>query len=116
MTIKTVYRGVITMVMTNQEIVNGLNGIAKFISIEDNVGSALLNGKGEHAVYINRKQLSDAYIPYAEALERIKDNKEEIGKLLNETVEIADFRKITGDNFEDGITSSAIMALEFMIE
>ena len=104
------------MVMTNQEIVNGLNSIAKFISIENKIGNALLNGKGEHAVYINRKQLMNAYEPYVEALERIKDNREEVGKLLNETVEIADFRKITGDNFEDGITSLAIMALEFMIE
>ena len=104
------------MIMTNQEIVNGLNGIAKFISIENSIENALLNGKGEHAVYLNRKQLMNAYEPYAEALERIKDNREEIGKLLNETVEISDFRKITGDNFEDGITFSAIMALEFMIE
>ena len=104
------------MVMTNQEIVNGLNSIAKFISIENNIGSALLNGKGEHAVYLNRKQLMNAYEPYLEALERIKGNREEVDKLLNETIEIADFRKITGDNCEDGITSSAIMALEFMIE
>lgn len=104
------------MVMTNQEIVNGLNGIAKFMSIESAVDNALLSGKGEYAVHFNRKQLMDAYTPYAEALERIKDNREEICRLLNETVEIADFRKITEDDFKDGITLEAMQALEFMIE
>jgi hypothetical protein len=115
MTIKTIYRGVITMVMTNQEIVNGLNGIAKFMNIENENGTALLSVKGEYAVHINRKKLMDAYAPYVETLEQIKDNREEIGKLLNETVEIADFRKITEDDFKDGITLEAMQALEFMI-
>ena len=53
---------------------------------------------------------------YTETLERVKDDRESIGKLLSEEVEIADFRKITENDFKDGITFKVMQALEFMTE
>jgi hypothetical protein len=116
MTIKNIYRGVITMVITNSGIIDNLNAIGKLIELEDRLDKALLSASGEYAVNHNKKLLMDAYTIYTETLERVKDDREAIGKLLSEEVEIADFRKITENDFKDGITFKVMQALEFMTE
>ena len=102
------------MKITNKTLVSWLNSIIAFARAEKEHGAALLSAKGEYAVAYNHKILQSAYEPYAEALEKLQGNTDEIAKLLDEEVEIAELKNITCDDFKDGITMLQITALEFM--
>jgi hypothetical protein len=104
------------MKITNYEIVQRLSAINIFINIEKEGGKALLSPVGEYALNYNRKILANAYEPYAETLKSLEDDEEKIKELLKVEVEINDYRKITVDDFREGITAPVIMALDFMIE
>lgn len=104
------------MTISNLEIINHLNNISKFVDTENKSNRALLSAKGEYAINRNKKTLLEAYKVYEEALGKIKDNKEEVEKLLELEVEIEDLRYISEDDFRDGITANVIIALEFMTE
>lgn len=104
------------MQITNREVIMHLNSLGVFMEAEKKSEKALLSAKGEYAIVKNRKSLMSAYEPYEEALKAIGNNTDEINELLNMQVEVDDFVKITSEDFKDGITSIAIMALEFMTE
>ena len=102
------------MKITNKTLVSWLNSIIAFAKAEKEHGAALLSAKGEYAVAYNHKLLTNAYDPYSEALDKLQGNKEEIEKLLDEEIEIAELKTITADDFKDGITMLQITALDFM--
>lgn len=102
------------MKITNAGVIQNLNGIARFIDAENGSNRALLSAKGEYAVNYNKNVLMGAYKPYMDTLERVKDDKDAIDSLLKEEIELEDMRKITEDDFRDGITLEVMQALEFM--
>jgi hypothetical protein len=102
------------MKITNKTLVSWLNSIIAFARAEKEHGAALLSAKGEYAVAYNHKILQSAYEPYAEALAKFQGNNEEIVKLLEEEIEIAELKTVTCDDFKDGITMLQITALDFM--
>lgn len=103
------------MIITNQKMVQWLNCIGGFSKIENEHGSALLNPKGEYALACNRKILLNAYDIYSEVLEKVKDDKAEVDKLLEQEIEIDDIKPITVDELKDGVTSLAMQYLDFML-
>ena len=104
------------MLITNREVITNLNCLGVFVNIEKETGTALLSAKGEYAIIKNRKSLMGAYEPYEEALKALNDNENDVAELLDMEVEIVDLVKITSEDFRDGITASAMLALEFMTE
>ena len=104
------------MKLTNQEIVIRLNSIIAFINKETESGKAMLSAKGEYAVIRSKDILLNAYRPYEETVKKITGDEEGIKELLSKEVEVADFEKITKEDFKDGITSEMIMLIGFMCD
>lgn len=103
------------MITTNQKMVQWLNCIGGFSKIENEHGSALLTPKGEYVLACNRKILLNAYDIYSEVLEKVKDDKAEVDKLLEQEIEIDDIKPITVDELKDGVTLLAMQYLDFML-
>ena len=102
------------MKITNRTLITWLNGIIEFAKAERDNGKALLTAKGEYAVVCNKKILTSADEVYLEALEKVKDDKDEVIKLLDTEIEIPELRTVGMEDFRDGITVDIISALEFM--
>lgn len=104
------------MQITNREIIANLNRIGAFVEAEKKIEKALLSATGELAIAQNRKKLMAAYETFDEVRKNIGDNEQELNELLNAEVEVADYTKISANDFRDGITSELIIALDFMTE
>lgn len=102
--------------MTNHDIVKNLNSLHAFISAESKSGKALLSPSGAYAINYNRKLLTTAYEPYVETLKGLNEDKDKIAELLAVEVDMADLRKISADDFKDGITVELMMLIDFMVD
>ena len=102
--------------MTNHNIVKNLNSLHAFINAESKLGQALLGPSGAYAINYNRKLLVAAYEPYAETLKTLNDDKDKIAELLSVEVDTSNLRKITADDFKDGITVELMMLIDFMVD
>lgn len=107
--------------MTNQQVVNNLNSLNKFIGKEN--GKALLNVKAEFKVFKNMQALNTVYQAYYASLEQLRARYQDetsqeylmvVKELLNIDTDI-DIQTITENDFLDGCSLEDIMLLEFML-
>ena len=108
--------------MKNKEIIVALNNVATFQKKQQEKGT-LLDVKGQYYLKKNRDELLNAYKPYEETMNEIKENdalsedekNKQIKELLEVEVEIS-IQKIGLDNLKDGIVVEEIDMLEFMLD
>lgn len=111
--------------MKNIEIVNALNNLISFVDAQKRSNTALLSVKGQFAIKSNERALLDKYKPYEDTLNEIKEKYEgkneteecfnEMKELMNIEVDV-ELRKVSEDDFKDGVTIEEIMMLDFMTE
>ena len=111
--------------MKNIEIVNALNNLISFVDAQKRSNTAFLSVKGQFAIKSNESSLLAKYKPYEDTLNEIKakyEKKTDCEDYLNEIKELMDLevevelRKVSEEDFKDGVTIEEIMMLDFMTE
>ena len=116
--------------MKNIEIVNAINNLNTFAEHQRATGKAFLSVKGQFAIKVNNEALMAKYKPYSDTFNELKekyttdgkvddsneDFQRELKELLDIKVDDLNIRKITENDFFNGVTIDDIVLLDFMVE
>jgi uncharacterized protein YwgA len=116
--------------MKNIEIVNAINNLNTFVEHQRATGQTFLTVKGQFAIKVNNDALMAKYKPYSDTFNELKekytkdgkvdesneDFQKELKELLDLEIDDINLRKITENDFFNGVTIDDIVLLDFMTE
>jgi hypothetical protein len=116
--------------MKNIEIVNAINNLNTFVEHQRATGQTFLTVKGQFAIKVNNDALMAKYKPYSDTFNELKekytkdgkvdesneDFQTELKELLDLEIDDINLRKITENDFFNGVTIDDIVLLDFMTE
>ena len=117
-------------VMKNIEIVNAINNLNTFVEHQRASNQTFLSVKGQFAIKVNNDTLMAKYKPYSDTFNELKekytvdgkldesneDFQKELKELLDLEIDDINLRKITENDFFNGVTIDDIVLLDFMTE
>lgn len=117
-------------VMKNIEIVNAINNLNTFVEHQRVSNQTFLSVKGQFAIKVNNDTLMAKYKPYSDTFNELKekytkdgkvdesneDFQKELKELLDLEIDDINLRKITENDFFNGVTIDDIVLLDFMTE
>lgn len=116
--------------MKNIEIVNAINNLNTFVEHQRATGQTFLTVKGQFAIKVNNDALMAKYKPYSDTFNELKEKytkdgkvdsfsdefQKELQELLDLEIDDINLRKITENDFFNGVTIDDIVLLDFMTE